>query len=116
MRNLPKIELMRRAVRQKVCTHCWQRPPGSESDPPDTARSCEAICTIFENLPQLAAIAHKTRNDPLPPLEMFVRHSICQGCEACESAGDFCHDRLTRDCPLSRYTEETIAALEPLVG
>jgi hypothetical protein len=40
-------------VRRLVCTHCWRRPPGSESLSQATARSCQATCPIFQLLPAL---------------------------------------------------------------
>ena len=112
MQNVPPLELMKRAVRARVCPQCSQRPPGSESLGPHVPRSCEPECTIFVHLPAIRDIAAQTNRPSLGPYEHAVRELICQTCEASPTAGDFCDGRSTRSCPLSRYLGDVIETLE----
>jgi hypothetical protein len=54
---------MARSLRVKVCTHCPQRPAGSEGWGCDQPRACEAACPVFVHLPLLRNAA--ARVDPL---------------------------------------------------
>src|SRR3954452_2027576 len=57
MRHLsPNLDMLRRALRVKVCADCPRRPPGSECLDCDTPRACETHCPIFIHLPQIKAI------------------------------------------------------------
>jgi hypothetical protein len=109
MPRKPLIELATCDIREKVCTRCYQRPKGSESQGPLVARSCEADCPIFISLPQLMGLA------AIPAglsAESVMRESVCQTCECSASAGDYCADRLARTCPLSRYAGDVLEIVE----
>ncbi|HVT88342.1 MAG TPA: hypothetical protein VHD56_05785 [Tepidisphaeraceae bacterium] len=113
MQNKPLIELTRTAVRAAICTKCYQRPVGSESLDSSIPRQCEGECAIFSHLPQLLAAAK--RDEKLSPDELMQK-TVCSSCDISPSAGDFCADRLTRACPLSRYSGELILILEKLLN
>jgi len=112
MRHDPRLDVIRRGVREKICTICYQRPPGSESLPHDTPRACEPNCTIFTNLHELSRIARHGENYKSD--ERQVLECICTHCEVVKSAGDFCVERLTRACPLSRYQLDVIRLIRQL--
>jgi hypothetical protein len=60
MRHLsPSLDMLKRALRVKVCANCPQRPHGSECLGCDTARACEPHCPIFVHLPQIKAIGEQ---------------------------------------------------------
>jgi len=108
--HVPKLTLMQRAIRAKICVKCYQRPPGSETLPPSDPRVCESTCGIFQNLPRLVGVAAR----PDPPevsVDTLVRNSICSRCVISSTAGDFCAENLARTCPLSRYSQDVIDVL-----
>ena len=111
MRRLPTIELLRRALRERVCTQCVQRPEGSEHDPPTQPRACEPQCTVFLNLPKLKQIARMVHAPTLGPYEEVFREEICSSCQASPTSGDFCHERTVQDCPLSRQASEVLETI-----
>jgi hypothetical protein len=110
MQHVDKLELFARALRSRICTKCYQRPPLSETMPPSAPRVCEPTCPIFMNLPKLVGLAAR------PPTqistELLVRNVVCQTCKAAPSAGDYCADGLARTCPLSRYNQDVIDVLK----
>lgn len=114
MQKLADLVVAQRALRQRVCTQCSDRPPGSEAMPPTEARSCEPQCPVFVNLPALHHIAATTAGETLGPYEHAIRETVCQNCESTPTAGDYCGDRTTRACPLSRYTGLIVQTLERL--
>jgi hypothetical protein len=60
MRRLsPSLDVLKRALRVKVCATCPNRPPGSECLGCDEPRACEARCPIFVHLPQIKAIGEQ---------------------------------------------------------
>ena len=60
MRHLsPTLDMLKRALRVKVCANCPHLPPGSECLGSDVARSCEPHCPIFVHLPQIKAIGEQ---------------------------------------------------------
>jgi hypothetical protein len=106
----PKLNLMQRAIRAKICVKCYERPARSESWLPTQERTCEAKCGIFENLPRLIGIAVRP-DPPRTSLDVLVRNSICIRCTVSDSAGDYCASNLARTCPLSRYSQDVIDVL-----
>ncbi len=115
MQHLPTLEVAQRAIRQSVCTKCTDRPSGSEKLGPDEPRSCQGACTVFINLPKLMDVAKKVTATTLGPYENAVRTVVCEKCESSPTSGDFCAERTTRDCPLSRYMNVVVETLERLV-
>ncbi|HEY8668523.1 MAG TPA: hypothetical protein VIL86_17890 [Tepidisphaeraceae bacterium] len=111
MRNLPKIELMKRAVRASICPQCYQRPPGTECQDPACKRVCEARCTIFKYLPRLTRIARNAGDAP-GAVQSAVREGICANCTLAPDGRDFCANELTRTCPLSRYAANVVDLLD----
>ena len=116
MQQLPTLDLLRRAVRHSICTRCEKRPVGSELFAPAISRACERECPIFANLPRLAKIAYDSGRDENLSVEKEMRELICMNCHACESAGDHCQQRITRECPLSVYALDVIALIEPILA
>ncbi len=114
MQNLPSLEVMQCAIRTRICVQCYQRPEGSESQGPTVPRECEPQCTIFIHLPTLRQIVDTTHDPALRPYETAIYEMVCQQCEASPTSGDFCADRTTQSCPLSRYTAMVIDTLERL--
>jgi hypothetical protein len=115
MQQLPTLEVLRRAVRNVVCTRCNLRPHNSETFAPSIARSCEPQCTIFSNLAKLAKIAHDDEGDDRAPVERQIRELICIDCHACATAGNECEKRLNRSCPLSLYEFDVVGLIEPIL-
>lgn len=114
MQNVPTLQLMQRALRTNICRQCSQRPQGSESLDADTPRACEPDCTVFVHLPRLREIVSRIPADDvtLSRYERAVNELICQVCESSPTAGDYCGDRATRNCPLSRYLNRVVETLE----
>ena len=113
MQHLPAHTVMQRTLRREICTQCHQRPSHSESLGPDVPRSCEPQCTIFIHLPKLHEIAERTHKPTLAPYEHAMRELICNTtCEQSPTAGDYCAERTTENCPLARYAGLVIDVLE----
>lgn len=112
MQHLPTLEVMKRSVRAAVCPRCTQREPAGEWPHLEQPRPCEPTCTIFQNLPRLRLIVHRIHSDSMAPYEEAMREMICQSCHNNATAGDYCAPRTTRDCPLSRYADLVVDALE----
>jgi hypothetical protein len=112
MQRVQILELMRRALRGDVCKECWQRPPGSEKLDTTVPRTCEVHCPIFKDLPRLQSVARQVKSPSLAPYQLAVLNRICQKCDASPTAGDYCHEQLTRTCPLSRYLGKVMGVIE----
>ncbi|MEE9212235.1 MAG: hypothetical protein V3U29_06240, partial [Phycisphaeraceae bacterium] len=116
MQHLPTLDVMQRALRARVCPICFERPPGSESLGPNQPRTCEPECPVFQSLPTLKQIAEQINDPNIGPYERAVTELICQTCQTCPTAGDYCDARTTLNCPLRRYVFEIIDALEAVAG
>ncbi|MCC6581285.1 MAG: hypothetical protein IT440_12690 [Phycisphaeraceae bacterium] len=113
MLNLPRSQVIERAVRQRICTQCFNRPEGSETLGPDEPRPCQPNCTIFINLPRLVDVTQRVHSPSMSPYERVVGNEICETtCEASATSGDYCGERTTRACPLSRYMREVLETIE----
>jgi hypothetical protein len=109
------IDVMRRAIRERVCTGCFMRPAGSELLGPEVPRACEGACTIFMNVVPLRKIAAAMEaHDESPGLfERAIRDSICSRCSlAIASGGDYCAEHLAETCPLAVYGQRVIETLD----
>lgn len=115
MQRVLADQVIRRALRARICPTCPHRPEGSESLGPLVARSCEGTCTIFVNLEALKKIARDCRGDPLASFERIIQEGICQHCVASPSAGDYCIERFNRTCPLSVYAGQVLSIIESLL-
>lgn len=114
MQHVDSFEVIRRALRARICPKCPQRPEGSDSLGPLEARSCEPACTIFGNIRPLRGMALQFAGDRLAGYEQAIRDCVCQHCQATPTAGDFCSERLTRTCPLSLFGREVLSIIETL--
>src|SRR5688500_16575620 len=115
MRHLPMIDVMRRAIRERVCTGCFMRPAGSEELGTNVPRECEAECTVFMNLVALRKIAAamEARDESPGLFERAIRDSVCARCShAVASGGDYCAEHLAETCPLAVYGQRVIETLE----
>ena len=65
MQHHPTADVLKRAIRAKVCTTCYQRPAGSESMPSDAPRNCEPLCPIFVSMPRLMNVAAVCADAPI---------------------------------------------------
>jgi hypothetical protein len=106
-----ETELIRRAVRAKICTRCYQCRRGEFSLAADVARSCEPQCTVFINSAAMyAAVA-----EDLPVLadaDLAVEQIVCETCHIRPTSGEFCAEFASRACPLSRYGRDVIDLLQ----
>ncbi len=114
MQNLPRLEVAQRALRERVCTQCSDRPEGSETQEPTESRLCEPECSVFTHLQRVQRIVATTTSTTLGPYEKKIREQICQSCELSSTAGDWCADRTSCACRLTRYTSLVIETLERL--
>ena len=111
MQHPQLLDITSRAIRAKVCTQCYQRPPGSEKWEPTHTRPCEGQCPIFGNLPKLLGAVMSVHEPRLDAYEAEVRKHICQRCTLSPSAGEYCAEFATRTCPLSRYLGDIVEVL-----
>jgi ribosomal protein L40E len=114
MQRDSRQDVIRRAIRARICMECYQRPPGSETLSSDVPRACEPTCPIFLNVHALSLMARKTNGESVPDYEQQLQNMICSHCTASVTAGDFCLDRLTRCCPLSRYLYDVMDIIDKL--
>jgi hypothetical protein len=114
MQHQPIMDVLRRAIRAKVCTTCYQRPPGSEALASDVPRACEGLCPIFVSAPRLVNVAVICARAPVS-YEQSLRDLVCARCTIAPTAGDYCADFQARTCPLSRYAREVLAIIEQVV-
>ena len=113
MQHLPILTVVQRALRQRICASCYWRPADSEALGPKVARPCQPDCTIFIHLPKLLEIADRIHEPMLAPYEHAMRELICNTtCEQSPTSGDYCAERTTVNCPLSRYATDVIDVLE----
>jgi hypothetical protein len=108
------LDSILRAVRDKVCVTCYQRPPGSEKLPNGVARSCEGKCPIFYHLPALYRIAVHDDSPAPGAIEQAIRGRICRHCSLAPTAGEECAEFSSRTCPLSRYGADVVGVIETL--
>jgi hypothetical protein len=104
-------DVLRRAVRGRVCPRCYQRPKGSDFDPPHVARNCEPMCPIFLNLPRLAEVAAVCASAPVA-FERSVKDLVCARCTLAPSSGEYCAEYMARTCPLSRYVRDVLELID----
>ena len=104
-------DVLRRAVRGRVCPTCYQRPKGSDFDPPHVARNCEPLCPIFLNLPRLVEVAAVCAAAPIA-FEHSVKDLICARCTLAPSSGEYCAEYMARTCPLSRYARDVLELID----
>src|SRR3954447_23582113 len=110
MQHKASIDVVRYALRVKICPKCYQRPPHSETLGPTVARSCEPGCTIFANLPQMHAAM--ITSSPNFTSDELMQKFVCPSCRCSATAGEFCADGMTRTCPLSRYAPDITQILD----
>jgi hypothetical protein len=71
-------------IRQQVCSHCIERPPGGPPCAPHGKR-----CGVELHLPQIVEIAHRTHSRAIDPYVERFHLDICA----------HCGNRETRQCP-----------------
>ena len=114
MQHIPPLEVLSRVLRAKVCPLCIERPEGSSTWGPTRQRPCETDCNVFINLEKLREIAASIYDPNIGPYEKAVLEHICQECPYSPTAGDFCADRTTRQCPLARQLNLVIQTIESI--
>src|SRR5262245_59142594 len=115
MQHVVTDEVIRRALRARICPTCPHRPDGSEAMDPLEARASEPACTIFANLEALKSIAAKGAGDIHAGFERAIKDGICQHCTATPTAGDWCYERFARSCPLSIFAADVVEIIESLL-
>ncbi len=115
MQHVSTETLVRRAIRCQICPHCHRRPKGSENLGPRVARLCEPNCPIFRYLPKLEEIAARHANEP-GAYEAAIRDLVCQTCTLSPTAGDYCVEGMTRNCPLATYVKQAVELIEGLLA
>ena len=120
MQHEQVIEVMRRAVRTRICPNCFKRQPfpdGSDCDEPrpNESRNCEPECNIFRNLTALRKLAVQSSRSDRFDYEHEIQNAICQNCTATATSGDYCQDRSTRDCVLARHALQVGEILEEVL-
>jgi hypothetical protein len=114
MQHLPKTEVARRIVREKICPNCDQRAPGSDGLPLSVARSCEAACPVFRHIDELLRIAANDGGPRLERYELRILDRICNRACTEPTHGDYCLKALNVTCPLARFMGQIIAELQRL--
>ena len=105
VRHEPTMDLVKCELRQHVCVQCHWRPRGSEALPFDAPRACEAGCSVFHHLPELARTTRLL--DPmLRPTRATLRHRILS----------LCRDDPRGTCPLNEYREQVVAIVADAFG
>jgi hypothetical protein len=108
LRTMPSLDVLRREMRRRICSHCNHRPRHSESFGAEVVRPCEVACPRFIHLPTLRKVAILA--DPMiHPRRDAVRQWIEQTCD---------DDRASAAAagPLARYREDVIRAVIDTVG
>jgi hypothetical protein len=72
-------------IRQQVCTHCVERPPGG---PPCAPLGKQ--CGIEEHLPELIEAIHEVHSASIMPYLDNNRHRICEHCPRLDKEGCPC--------------------------
>ena len=113
MQRTIKLDQVREVLRARVCRNCKLRSPGRPGDPLQTDKplDCEGGCELFDNLPELGALANHL--DP-----MLQSYDVALGrrmSQLIQSAGERGADHDGRSSPLSRHRRCVIEALTELV-
>lgn len=117
MQSLPEMDVIKRALRSRICPQCHARPTGSEQLSPDQPRSCEPGCSIFLHLPRVRDIVMTVHDPSLGPYEHALVENVCEkSCDVSATAGDFCAERSVRRCPLATYAGQVVEVIERVHG
>lgn len=71
-------------IREKVCRHCIERPPGGPPCEPRGKR-----CGVESHLEELIAVAHAASSGCIDPYALHLHEDVCAVCAL----------RTTRHCP-----------------
>ena len=113
MQRHSTTDVLKRAIRAKVCTQCYQRPAGSESLPSDMPRTCEPLCPIFRNVPRIISLATACVDAPAS-YENLLKQLVCAHCTVAPSSGEYCSEYNARTCPLSRYARDVLQLIDQI--
>ncbi len=72
-------------IRERVCSHCIERPPGGPPCAP-----VGKICGIEAHLPELIDSIHQVRSGLVEPYVARNRLTICQRCSELHGSGCPC--------------------------
>jgi hypothetical protein len=105
MRTAVTPDLLRRAVRARICSRCDRCTPGYENVSCDVARPCEGHCALFQTLPALRRAA--VQMDPmLRSPRQVLSGMVHQACRA----------RRPADCvPLKRHGQTLVRVVSQTV-
>ena len=84
MYEVAKLEDYRQAIREQVCSHCIERPPGG---PPCAPRG--KLCGIEINLARLVDAVHGVHSQAMDPYIDRFHDEVCTHCPV----------RVTDQCP-----------------
>jgi hypothetical protein len=113
MQRQPTADVLKRAIRAKICTACYQRPAGSESLSSEVPRDCEPLCPIFLNVPRLINVASVCADAPVS-YESSLKELVCARCTLAPSSGEYCSEYNARTCPLSRYARDVLGLIQQI--
>jgi hypothetical protein len=122
MRNV-SLDMVKQAVRARVCSRCSQRTHGCENLQPDAPLPCERTCSVFLNLPRLVYVAE--RLDPLiGSTGRALAHAMDNHTCACAHATSrACHASGSAKCgtigvdrrPLRRHGQRVIMLIKQML-
>ena len=108
-----KLDQVREVLRARVCRNCKLRNPGRPGDElqVNDPLACEAGCELFDNLPELTALANHL-DAMLLPHDVALNRRMSR---LIRSGGDRGAARDGRSSPLNRHRRCVIETLTELV-
>lgn len=109
-------DVLKRALRAKICPVCEENRCEGRGDSAPVARPCELECPVFLNIEVLSNIARDAAGWSLTRQAPKVVSEIC--CQRCQrpAAGEACHDFFNLTCPLCRHSGRPVAILEAIAA
>jgi hypothetical protein len=105
----PYKDPVHEAIRKYVCERCvdYGQDNMCHSHDPEG-------CGIFRSLPDLLAIVHDLKSNPIESYTKAVRERICFKCKNSQNTSEKCEVREHADCGLDNYLPLVVEALEAI--
>ena len=97
-------------IREQVCTHCVDRPPGGPPCAP-----LGKMCAVELFLPSLLKAVHEVDSPSINPYVENLRRHVCSECVH-QNAEGFCLLRAERTCALDYLFPLIVQAVETVDG